>query len=615
MIKKLKMRITAVTMLLLAVLLLIIMAAIYIFMYNSEKERSERILDMALSDRMAGFMRDDRGDTPPPEKPEGEEEPPSSRREPLSDSSRPAYGGQNSQDAPPAPGQQGQEPFEGNFPPGGGYPPGSSPAQSGDNRQPPPAPESSAFTEETAPSEETALSEETAEEEVTDLPEEEIESETAEDTSVTVTTTTAETEAQTTSQHTTATTAQQTGTAAVTEATTEQGTETAITEETTAPAATTAPVTSVTSVSRHTDVRFDRVNPFMAGGEGAEGMSQGWIRISLDDSGSPADIYFSQRSSYGDTEDEETTRELLFYAAEQILARGDTQGTITAGDTQYRYKLSREKKAIALIDCTDEISTMRRLAGILAAIFFLTLIVFFVLSVLLAKWVAIPIEDAWTRQSVFFSNASHELKTPLAVISANLDVLTSDPQKTIDEQKQWFGIIRDETKKMSGLIGEMLYLSREEYSENYVKTEFDLSHEVQGVCLSMDALAFEKGRTINEDVEEGIRIKGNRESICRMLNILVDNAISHSDGGEIAVSLHRRGNKAYFSVANEGTISPVDLERIFDRYYRTDASRSSETGGFGLGLAIAKAIAENHGGEIQAASEEGTTTFTVELAI
>lgn len=613
MIKKLKMRITAVTMLLLAVLLLIIMAAIYIFMYNSEKERSERILDMALSDRMAGFMRDDRGDTPPPEKPE---EDPSSRREPLSDSSRPAYGGQNSQDAPPAPGQQGQEPFEGNFPPEGGYPPGISPAQSGDNRQPPPAPESSAFAEETAPSEETALSEEnalseeSAEEEVTDLPEEEIESETAEDTSVTVTTTTAETEAQTTSQHTTVTTAQQTGTAAVTEATTEQGT--AVTEETTAPAATTAPVTSV---SRHTDVRFDRVNPFMAGGEGAEGMSQGWIRISLDDSGSPADIYFSQRSSYTDTEDEETTRELLFYAAEQILARGDTQGTITAGDTQYRYKLSREKKAIALIDRTDEISTMRRLAGILAAIFFLTLIVFFVLSVLLAKWVAIPIEDAWTRQSVFFSNASHELKTPLAVISANLDVLTSDPQKTIDEQKQWFGIIRDETKKMSGLIGEMLYLSREEYSENYVKTEFDLSHEVQGVCLSMDALAFERGRTINEDVEEGIRIKGNRESICRMLNILVDNAISHSDGGEIAVSLHRRGNKAYFSVANEGTISPVDLERIFDRYYRTDASRSSETGGFGLGLAIAKAIAENHGGEIQAASEEGTTTFTVELAI
>ncbi|MBQ4256986.1 MAG: GHKL domain-containing protein [Oscillospiraceae bacterium] len=601
MIKKLKMRITAVTMLLLAVLLLIIMAAIYIFMYNSEKERSERILDMALSDRMAGFMRDDRGDTPPPEKPE---EDPSSRREPLSDSSRPAYGGQNSQDAPPAPGQQGQEPFEGNFPPEGGYPPGSSPAQSGDDRQPPPAPESSAFAEETAPSEETA------EEEVTDLPEEEIESETAEDTSVTVNTTTAETEAQTTSQHTAVTTAQQTGNAAVTEVTTEQGT--AVTEETTAPAATTAPVTSV---SHHTDVRFDRVNPFMAGGEGAEGMSQGWIRISLDDSGSPADIYFSQRSSYADTEDEETTRELLFYAAEQILARGDTQGTITAGDTQYRYKLSREKKAIALIDCTDEISTMRRLAGILAAIFFLTLIVFFVLSVLLAKWVAIPIEDAWTRQSVFFSNASHELKTPLAVISANLDVLTSDPQKTIDEQKQWFGIIRDETKKMSGLIGEMLYLSREEYSENYVKTEFDLSHEVQGVCLSMDALAFERGRTINEDVEEGIRIKGNRESICRMLNILVDNAISHSDGGEIAVSLHRRGNKAYFSVANEGTISPVDLERIFDRYYRTDASRSSETGGFGLGLAIAKAIAENHGGEIQAASEEGITTFTVELAI
>lgn len=106
-------------------------------------------------------------------------------------------------------------------------------------------------------------------------------------------------------------------------------------------------------------------------------------------------------------------------------------------------------KVIVLLDRTNEVSTMTRLLVILAGIFALSLVVLFLLSVLLSKWAVTPIEDAWNRQRVFFSNASHELKTPLAVISANLDVITSNPDETVAEQGKWFGYIRSEADKMS----------------------------------------------------------------------------------------------------------------------------------------------------------------------
>ena len=303
-------------------------------------------------------------------------------------------------------------------------------------------------------------------------------------------------------------------------------------------------------------------------------------------------------------------------AAENILSKGNQKGIISVDGISYRYKM-RDKdsgKVIVLLDRTNEVSTMTRLLVILAGIFALSLVVLFLLSVLLSKWAVTPIEDAWNRQRVFFSNASHELKTPLAVISANLDVITSNPDETVAEQGKWFGYIRSEADKMSRLINEMLYIAREERTDSKtVMAELDLSEAAEGACLAMEAVAFEKGKTLITDIEPNVTVKGDKESLTRTINILIDNAVSHSsEHSEITVRLKKSRGKAKLTVENQGKPIPKeDLQRIFDRYYRTDASRSRDTGGFGLGLAIAKTVAEKHGGSITAESDESRTVFTL----
>lgn len=350
-------------------------------------------------------------------------------------------------------------------------------------------------------------------------------------------------------------------------------------------------------------------------------MSSGWITVKMDSENEIQSIFYSRERFFSDNDESVRQNSAVTAAAEEIISRtSESEGNISAGGVSYRYKLRETEggKIIVLLDRTDEISTLRRLMFILLGIFVLALGVIFLLSLLLSKWAVIPIEDAWNRQRVFFSNASHELKTPLTVINANLDVITSNPDDTIAGQGKWFGYIRCEAEKMSRLINEMLYLSREERTDNPpVMAELDLSEAAEGVCLAMEALAFERGKVIRSDIESGITVKGDREGLVRMINILIDNAVNHSsEHSDISVSLKKsRKNKVRLSVSNKGTpIPPEELERIFDRYYRTDASRSSSTGGFGLGLAIAKAIAEKHSGSITAESDENRTAFTVTLS-
>jgi two-component system sensor histidine kinase CiaH len=343
-------------------------------------------------------------------------------------------------------------------------------------------------------------------------------------------------------------------------------------------------------------------------------ISTGWISVTVDSSGMITDIFRSQQL-YG-SEDENNMDAAAHAAAENILSNGNQKGIISVDGISYRYEM-RDKdsgKVIVLLDRTNEVSTMTRLLVILAGIFALSLVVLFLLSVLLSKWAVTPIEDAWNRQRVFFSNASHELKTPLAVISANLDVITSNPDETVAEQGKWFGYIRSEADKMSRLINEMLYIAREERTDSKtVMAELDLSEAAEGACLAMEAVAFEKSKTLITDIEPNVTVKGDKESLTRTINILIDNAVSHSsEHSEITVRLKKSRGKAKLTVENQGKPIPKeDLQRIFDRYYRTDASRSRDTGGFGLGLAIAKTVAEKHGGSITAESDENRTVFTL----
>lgn len=220
-----------------------------------------------------------------------------------------------------------------------------------------------------------------------------------------------------------------------------------------------------------------------------------------------------------------------------------------------------------------------------------------------------PIKDSLAKQKQFISNASHELKTPLTIISANVDVLDKS------ENNQWAKNIKSQTERMNILVGDMLTLARMDEGDNkLIMTEFNLSEETTNVALSFDALAFEKGKTLELDIMENIKITANKESFRNILNILLDNAVKHaSENGVIKVSLKKESTKIALSVYNSGSLVPnMDSNKVFERFYRADQSRSHESGGSGLGLSIARSIAQSNKWKISAQSDYAKSmTITV----
>ncbi|MBR3318664.1 MAG: HAMP domain-containing histidine kinase [Atopobiaceae bacterium] len=245
-----------------------------------------------------------------------------------------------------------------------------------------------------------------------------------------------------------------------------------------------------------------------------------------------------------------------------------------------------------------------------------------VISVGLSSWVLKPVQRAWDQQRRFVADASHELKTPLAVIIANTQILQKDSTLS-DDSKRWVQSTADESAHMKNLVEELLELARTDESSAGTqgvmqKVEVDFSELVESAALEFDAIAFERGCFIDESIEAGIHVTGDPEWLGRLAKILIDNAVKYSASNKtITVKLAREGRRCTYVVNNHGqTIDPEDLEHIFDRFYRTDKARSrdAKTGGFGLGLAIAKGIATSHGGDITATSnDEDGTTFTVVL--
>ncbi len=210
-----------------------------------------------------------------------------------------------------------------------------------------------------------------------------------------------------------------------------------------------------------------------------------------------------------------------------------------------------------------------------------------------------PLQDSLDKQLQFISNASHELKTPITVISANADVLKTQ------SDSQWIDNIKTQTARMETLVSDMLILAKVDEGTITLSSEtFNLSDEILSTVLPFDALAFEKGKHLEVDIPKDISYYGDRNSIRTILNILVDNAIKYSNSdGLIKISL-KKANKTTITVFNTGSeIKSEDADKIFNRFYRGDNSRSRETGGSGLGLAIAKGIADNNKWKISAQSQ------------
>jgi signal transduction histidine kinase len=222
-----------------------------------------------------------------------------------------------------------------------------------------------------------------------------------------------------------------------------------------------------------------------------------------------------------------------------------------------------------------------------------------------------PLNEAFDRQHAFVAHASHELRTPLAVIRANAEFLQVDNPDSVE-----IADIVSETDRLSALVDALLALARGEAVDRPQRDLFDLASVVDGAVESMQSLAGERGVVLSRESESGLLVEGDGDQLRQLVLILLDNALRYTPaGGSVAGSVSRAGDWATIRVADTGIGIDQDVvDRIFDRFYRADEARNRDSGGAGLGLAIAKQLVEEHGGRIAVESTPGKgTTFTVRL--
>ena len=272
---------------------------------------------------------------------------------------------------------------------------------------------------------------------------------------------------------------------------------------------------------------------------------------------------------------------------------------------------------IAFVDISLETAALRQMMASYLRIGLLSLLLLAGASFLLSLRVTRPVERAWRQQRQFFSDASHELKTPLTVILSNAEMLegTDLPER----ESRWRDNILSEARQMKTLVEEMLTLSRTEDAQRKpTVADVDLSDLSEDCALAFEPVAFEAGKPLSWDVTPALTVSGDGEKLRRLLSILLDNAAKYGAPGEgIVLSLRAERNQAVLSVSNGSgghPIPPEELPRLFERFYRADASRGEQSG-FGLGLPIAQAIAKEHHGALRAESDEQATRFTFTLPL
>ncbi|MBR3461649.1 MAG: HAMP domain-containing histidine kinase [Clostridiales bacterium] len=297
--------------------------------------------------------------------------------------------------------------------------------------------------------------------------------------------------------------------------------------------------------------------------------------------------------------------------AEKVFEQGKLEGF--EGDYRFRIADLGDSMLIVFYDCGRSLNNARSFLWISIFISLIGLLIVFALIAISSKAVVKPAAEAYEKQKRFITDAGHELKTPLAVINADCDVLEME-----NAGNEWIADIRKQTERLTGLTGRLIYLAKTEEGSKQKMTmiDFPLSDCISEEVESFKGLARASGKTITSEIADGLSYNGDQRAIEELVSILMDNAVKYSpEGGNIEVSLHKQGSKIIFRVYND-TKEPVPadvIKHMFDRFYRADSSRNSETGGYGIGLSIAKGITGSHGGKINAASKDKGIIITVEL--
>lgn len=307
------------------------------------------------------------------------------------------------------------------------------------------------------------------------------------------------------------------------------------------------------------------------------------------------------------------------------LSSSSDAGVVEEYNLAWRRATTSTGVRIAIADTSTVDQTIRSQLVTDILVCAVALGILYVITWLLAKWILGPVERSWEQQRRFIADASHELKTPLSVILANAQILKDDASNMPEKDARWVESTADEAEHMKGLVNDLLELARtDEHSVGdagaFRKVDVDLSSIAENMALEFDAVAFERGSSIQTHIAEDVHVQGDPAELERLVKTLVDNACKYAAAGsDIDVTLARESGRAKFSVTNQGApIDQEDLPHLFDRFYRSDKARTrdsgSDVGGYGLGLAIAKGIVDAHHGTISVTSTaEAGTRFVVTL--
>ena len=294
--------------------------------------------------------------------------------------------------------------------------------------------------------------------------------------------------------------------------------------------------------------------------------------------------------------------------ADGVLEKGRFIGF--AGAYRYMVDSTPGGTRVTFLECGRRLDAFRQF--LISSVFMSALgfgAVFTVILILSGRIIR-PIAEAYEKQKRFITDAGHEIKTPLTIINANVDILELE----LGGENESLADIKGQTQRLKSLTEDLVMLSRmEEAEDGLLKIEFPVSEVVLEAAGEFRALAESEKKELICEIEPVLTLNGNDRSIRQLVTIFLDNALKYSpEGSKIRLALARQGRTIRLSVSNavEFDLDPEQLEHVFDRFYRTDSSRNSETGGHGIGLSVAKAIVTAHGGKITAAAE-GEKTFAV----
>ncbi len=300
-------------------------------------------------------------------------------------------------------------------------------------------------------------------------------------------------------------------------------------------------------------------------------------------------------------------RQTVVDTVSRIIDAGTERGYID----HYRFGIFSDENGgstIIVLDSFLQLQAVNNMLRIMAIIFLVCILIVFALLLVLSKRAIRPFVDNLERQRQFVTDASHELKTPLAILSADMGLL----EDAYGEDK-WLESAKAQITRLDRLIKNLVELARTEETVREDAAEvFSVSEIARANVDAFQPLAEADGKALTAEIADGIRLKGVPDNFFRLFSILLDNAVKYCDPeGTIRLSVSARGRNIWISVSNPcAGVDTAQLSRYFDRFYRADSSRARSTGGYGIGLSTAKAIVTRHRGRISNHYADGVITFT-----